>query len=284
MLSFLKILPLVFTLSGPTAPAAANLPPIVFPDAVSPVPAPTPAPKPVVPPKPKPPAVPVLAADELYVLTYPADAIVLASPPDAVKIVQEEGPVKIRGKFFGGSGKFETRTFTGKTVVTIEVAGKAAQRVELIVIPVGATKADQVGRKLVDLLAAPDETPKPDIAPKPKPVVPVPVTSFRVIFASESGQTHTKEQLGVIYGKAVEDYLNANCTKDGNTAGWRRYDPQQDASGESPTMKALWSAVQPKLTALPCIVIEVNGKADILPLSANPADQIAVLKKYREGK
>ncbi len=82
----------------------------------------------------------------------------------------------------------------------------------------------------------------------------------------------------MIYGRVVEDWLNANCT-DGNK-GWRRRD--KDAPGENdPKMAALWSAVQPAVTTTPCIAVEVNGKVEIIPTEATTAAMIAKLNTYR---
>jgi hypothetical protein len=142
-------------------------------------------------------------------------------------------------------------------------------------------------------VAPPGPTP-PGPKPPDPPAPPVPVTSFRVVFVYESGTNLTAAQSAVIYGKAVEAYLNATCTKEGNLPGWRRYDKDTDAANEQPTMRALWAAVKPALTTVPCVVIEVNGKADILAIdkpdgkggrvTLTPAEALALLKKYAEGK
>lgn len=126
----------------------------------------------------------------------------------------------------------------------------------------------------------PDDPIEPDqVDPKP-PLPPVPVTSFRVIFVRESGVTLPASQAGVPGAKAVRDYLFAKTTREANITGWREYDPQTDATNEQSTIRALWEAVKPKITTVPCIVIEVNGKADILPYPANPAEALATLKQY----
>lgn len=121
----------------------------------------------------------------------------------------------------------------------------------------------------------PDE-PKPD---DPKP--PQPVTSFRVFLVYESGATYSSAVNSVLYGNAVEEWLNANCT--GGKAGWRRRD--KDLSGDAdPTMAAMWNAVKPAVTTIPCAAVEVNGKVEIIPLGKTPAEMVATFKKYREGK
>lgn len=127
---------------------------------------------------------------------------------------------------------------------------------------------------------------KPDV-PKPvDPVVPVvpvepePVKSFRVIFVKESGSTLSAAQTAIPNAKAIRDYLNAKTTKEGSLSGWREYDPQQNTANEQPTMAALWAAVQPKLQVIPCLVIEVNGKATVLNYPADTEAALKLLKEY----
>ena len=45
-------------------------------------------------------------------------------------------------------------------------------------------------------------------------------------------------------------------------------------------VKALWEAVKPNLTVTPSWIIEVNGKADILPFPANAAEALKTLQNY----
>lgn len=119
----------------------------------------------------------------------------------------------------------------------------------------------------------------PPAPPGPSPTPPPgPVTSFRVFLVFESMATLTSAQSAVVYGKAVEEYLDANCT--GGAAGWRRR--AKDAPGDAdPAMATIWAAVQPKVTSVPCIAIEVNGRVEIISLEATPAAMVTVLKKYR---
>lgn len=125
--------------------------------------------------------------------------------------------------------------------------------------------------------------------PKPvDPVVPVvpvdpvpePVRSFRAIFVKESGSTLPAAQTAIPNAKAIREYLNAKTTKEGSLPGWREYDPQQNTANEQPMMAALWSAVQPKLQVIPCLVIEVNGKATVLNYPGDTDAALKLLKEY----
>ena len=123
-----------------------------------------------------------------------------------------------------------------------------------------------------------DPAPKPP-GPKPDdPPAPQPVKSFRVIFVKESGQTLPAEQTAISNAKAIRDYLGSKTTAEGGLPGYREYDPQQNITNEQPTMKALWAAAKSSVTTVPCIVIEVNGKASVIPYPKNTADALKVLK------
>lgn len=120
----------------------------------------------------------------------------------------------------------------------------------------------------------------PDNKPVPTPTpVPEPVKSFRVIFVKESGQTLTGEQVAIPGAKEIRDYLNAKTTAEGGQPGWREFDPQQQTANEQPTMKALWNAAKDKLLPAPCLVVEVNGKATVMPFPSTVAEAVETLKK-----
>lgn len=120
----------------------------------------------------------------------------------------------------------------------------------------------------------------------PTPVDPVDppapkVETFRVLLVYESAAVLPAAQFGVLYGKEVEQYLTANCTKDGDKNGWRRLDKEATTDNDTETFSALWAAVKPKVTRVPCVAIEVNGTVTIEPLPASVPDTLALLKKYR---
>ncbi|HVL15935.1 MAG TPA: hypothetical protein VM529_25405 [Gemmata sp.] len=228
------------------------------------------------PPQPTPQAVASLGVDELYVVQSDDDVQLLTSPPGVVVVTKEQGPLKIRGLFVGNK-IVSTRTYAKKNVFIVERI--APGDVELLLVPAGKVERRVVGDGDGPI---PPPKPKPDDPPAPKP--PEPATSFRVIFVYESGDTLTAAQHSVIFGKSVSDYLDATATKEAGRPGWRRFDKDAAAEKEQPTMRALWSAVRPQLTATPCLVVEVNGRAEIVPLPATPAEALATLKTYSGGK
>jgi hypothetical protein len=165
--------------------------------------------------------------------------------------------------------------------VTIAIAGDVGGVVKLSAVVNGASAADAptVAGTLVVTLTAPLPPPGPGPGPDPPPPPPPVVKSFRVIWVTESATTLTAQQNSVIGAKAIRDYLTAKTTPENNVAGWRHFDPQTVPSGQ-PTMTALWAAAKPKITTVPCLVVEVNGKAEILPFPANAVEALATLKTY----
>ena len=131
-------------------------------------------------PMPGPDAVTRLTTDRLYVLDSDVPVIVLSSPPGLVALTDDVGPIKVRGQFADGTGKYETRTFTGKYVYTVE-ASKTG-RVELIVVPVGAKTAGEVIRRVIDVVAG-DSPQPPQPGPGPAPT-PTPGPLFEAVQAA----------------------------------------------------------------------------------------------------
>lgn len=239
-----------------------------------------PSPAPVVPPVPV--GAPIkLTGTLIYDVRCKVPCVVRAYPANLVSITKEEvaagETLRVKDDFSDGA---KTHSYKGAmTVYFVKALGKGA--VDLVITPVGFKAESEIVTVSLDVDAGQGPQPPPGPNP-PVPPTPVPVTSFHSFIIRESMATHTKEQVSVMDGVKVETWLTANCTEGKN--GWRRYDPQQDTTGETPTLKALWAAVQPKLTTFPCLVIEVNGKADILPLPATPDEAVALLNKYKGGK
>jgi len=124
-----------------------------------------PAPQPV---EPKP--VTVLPEDCFFVVESNVQAIVLHSPDGLLSVTEDQGPIKLRGKFAGGTGRVETKTFSGKFVYTIE--GVKAGKAELILIPSGVVSSDQIVRLMLSVNGAqppPDDDKKPEPGPTPAP-------------------------------------------------------------------------------------------------------------------
>ena len=155
---------LLTSIAPPATPpkSASIFPPITQPDNPSP-----PAPKPV------PGSVPVLSGDVIYVVSQEDPFLLFASPPGLVSVTRETGPLRIRAKFLDGTGKVETRTYSGKHIAIIEATGKG--KVELIAVPTGATDEGAAQRMLIEAnngAQPPPDDDKKEVIPPPKPKPP----------------------------------------------------------------------------------------------------------------
>ncbi len=111
------------------------------------------------------------------------------------------------------------------------------------------------------------------------PVPPV-VTSFRVIYVTESSKNLTQTQNAVINAADTVSYLNSKCTKTNNWPDFRHYDPQTKGEKDYPGLANLWAATKPAITTVPCVIIQVNDKATIEPFPATVADAMTLFRKY----
>lgn len=229
-----------------------------------------------------------LAADQLYVIDSDLPVIVLASPTGLVAITEDTGPLKIRGRFVGGTGGTETRTYSGKHVVTVEAL--ASGRVELLVVPVGAKTPAEVIRRTLDVDAgeAPRPPPKP---PEPKPPDPKPdptlpeapdgVTRVLILFDPNQLTLQTENRKAVVYGQKTRTYLKGAVGDD----GLRVYEATvQFQPGSTSPWKAL-AARGVKPGQFGTVIITRGGK--VVTESEIPADPdaaIALFKKHLEGK
>lgn len=120
--------------------------------------------------------------------------------------------------------------------------------------------------------------PPPPIPPGPTP--PGPVTSFRVIYVTESATNLTVKQNAVVNAAEVVKYLNSHCTKTNNWPDWRSYDPQTVAEKDYAGLAAMWTATKPALTTIPCVAIQVNEKITIEPFPADATAALTLFRKY----
>lgn len=235
------------------------------------------------PPKADPRAVPVLNEDSVYIVKDDAEFVLRASPKGLVKIERASSPY-IFGKFVNGDGTYNGVQFKEKNVAIVTAMKDAKGRVELIFSPAGAKDDSTDLSQMIDV-NGPRPPPKiddkkDDISPAPKPAV----KSFRVIFVYDEKKKLTPEQHSTMYSQSVTDWMIANTTKDAGSNGFRRKDWKATAELDSPAIKAAWAAVQPSLTAIPCVVVIVNDHADILDYPSSPEAAIALFESYKNPK
>jgi len=123
----------------------------------------------------------------------------------------------------------------------------------------------------------------PNPPPPPPPPAPIPGDGLRVLFLYESADLskYDRNQISVMYGGPVREYLDARCAKVNNTPEYRIYDKDVDVSNESDTWK---KAIGRGFKSLPWIVVS-DGKSGFEgELPKNPDDTLALIKKYGESK
>lgn len=224
------------------------------------------------------PDAPVLLTDDLvYVIDADVELVVVASPAGVLAITEAKGPITVRGKFYGGTGKTEIKEFKGKHVYFVETADKG--QAELLILPVGG-KRDSLILRLVLSNTAPIPPPKP-VDPKPDPK-PEPATGLRVIFVYESSDKLTPAERDVIFSPKVEQYLNQKCAKSaGGQPEWRRWDKDVVLGPAVPaTLKQLWTDTKPKLGTLPQLLIVNDRNGQLHALPATEAEALTLLKQY----
>lgn len=213
-----------------------------------------------------------------YVIQSKVKCDVDAFPEGLVSVSEKAGPRDWTGVFAGGTGAEEDRHFDLPFLYFLSPVKTGP--VEILVTP--QTGGGRKRFKLdVDDGTAPIPPPKP-VDPKPDiPPAPVPVSSFHVIFINERSVTLTQPQKNVFFGKEVEEYVTKNTTPENGWVGWRRLDKDvEDISNENTAIKAMWPVVRAKVTVVPCVAVEVNGKVDIIDPAATPAAMIATFNTY----
>jgi len=125
--------------------------------------------------------------------------------------------------------------------------------------------------------------PTPPDPPGPTPPDPTPTPgAFRVIFVHESGELLPPGQASATAAASIREYLNTKATKEQGQPSWRLYDKDTEAGNDYSGMNELWTAVRPKISQVPCIVIlsPKDGKAHIETWPATVADVLKLLKTY----
>lgn len=125
--------------------------------------------------------------------------------------------------------------------------------------------------------------PSPPPGPPNPPDPPKPLgKGLHVLILYESADI-TKmppQQQGVLYGKAVKDWLNQNCSPWSTIKDWGIFDKDVDLSAYSPTLNALKN--RPR-ASVPWVVIAADGPTVLYegPLPADATSMLKLLEKYR---
>lgn len=244
---------------------------------------PDPVPLPI--PKPTPKAVTDLPPDWFYVIKSPSRLVCLSSPPGILSVTEDEKSLRLRGKFAGGTGKIESKTFSAPWIYTIE--GSAPGKVELLLIPRGLQDESAVRRTVLSVLGENPQPPPIPVDPvKPDPVNPDPVTpaivtgplQILVIEETADRMRIPRTQLEALFGQRLREYCSTHCSKsDGVTPDFRAIDKDSDVSK---TDKWIQDAFKEPRTSLPWISLS-NGKAGFSgPLPEDEDRLMQLLKRF----
>lgn len=249
-----------------------------------------PPPAPPAPPPPAPNGVDVLLADQLYVIDSDVELVVIPVPAGYVRAsAAEAGPIRIRGKFVGGSGAPETKTFNGKFVYTVDYLAEG--ETTLMVIPVGFKNPSEVIQRRVRTGTAPQPPPNPDDPvdpPQPdgKNTSPFKEPGFRVLISFDSKETtRPPGWQSIITGKAVRDYLEAHCVpnavgeKDDTGGVMKEYRIYPDDS-DLKNVRQVWRDAWAKRGGKDWILIGDGKKGYSGPLPATAEETLTLLRKY----
>ena len=238
--------------------------------------------------EPAPADVSVLYDDEVFVVVSkgPAKLPALVSPADAMTVTAEQGPLKIRGRFAGGNGGMETRTFGDGWVYTFEARRATVCEIILVQDP------DNLQRRTLDVgksRGAPrPPTPKPVEPVEPpepvKPPEPKQVTGPIQLLIIHEAADQAKLPPGQLYAMqslAVREYCKSHCRKgDGGTPDFRTLDddlPADILKKYPEWVQKAWEVDRP---ALPCFLVSngTTGTAGTIPDSEEKF--LEILKRY----
>lgn len=244
---------------------AASPGPIRFPDQSAPPPQPAPVP-----------ASYRLAADEILAVEADAEYFVRVFPAGAVKVEVDSGPLTIKGRFYNGGGKVESRKYKAPFVYQL---GEPTAIAVVLFIPKGVTDDGLIVQKVIEPTLAP-RPPPPGPGPQPDPQPPGPVTPAKLyaIFVEETA-TAVAQRGAMFNDKDFAAWLA------GKGHRWRVADQNvQDAAGNVPADIAEYVA-DAKGKALPqlYLVSIENGKrvrryAGAAPLTTK--ELRALMEKY----
>jgi len=133
-----------------------------------------------------------VAGDQLWVVNGKTDAVVRDHPKGLVKITKENGPLRIRGKFAGGT-QVETKTFPGPFVFIVEAVPGVSGKVDIDIIPLGFKAETEIISRTLSVNSGTDP---PPIIPPVTPTDPL-VALFQTAIDGDPDSVTAKD--GTVY-------------------------------------------------------------------------------------
>ena len=221
-------------------------------------------------------AVAMIKADEFFVIESDVELIVRQFPTGLIDVESSAGPIRVRGKFSGGSGKIETRDYRQGYIYFLTAISPGTCGLDLV--PIGLKNESEIIRHVLTVETAPRPPPDP---PGPEPPNPVPTDGNRVLIVYESSELSTlpPDQAVLMTSGNVRDYLQRKCSKgpDGRTPEFRIWDKDVDATNAGQTWK---DALAIQRNGLPWLIVSNGTTGFSGPLPDNEAALLAKLKQY----
>jgi hypothetical protein len=216
-----------------------------------------------------------LPSDAWYVVESDVACLIFTSPGGTLSIQAESGPIRMRGKFVGGSGQVESKSFRGPFVYLVE--GVKPGREELIVIPVGAKKENEAKRVTFVVPGIPPPKPIDPPSPLPDPA-PIPAAGLHVLIVYEPNRSLPSAQAAILTGQATRELLRKACTTDARGLSAYRILPSQVEFGDE---LPLWKDAMARPRKSTPWVIVSNGKTGFEgPLPANERDFADLIARF----
>lgn len=241
--------------------------------------------EPIPPPVPDARDIDTLRADEWLVVESSVELFVRRFPEDIIDVESTTGPIRVRGKFAGGTGKIETREYRTAYVYFLTTAKNGVVGVDLV--PVGVTAETSIARHVLTVVdgTQPNPPPKPDPGPgpTPEPPKPDPITpqKLQIVIIEDMTARGTAEQISIIDGGDLREYCKTHCVMTSQD-GYRFPDARhlsfrQDVSNQPEWIRTAFS--QPR-TSLPWLVVFTPTQTISGPLPATIEDMMSLLRKY----
>jgi hypothetical protein len=215
-----------------------------------------------------------LPSEAWYVVESDVACLVFTSPGGSLSVQFEPGPIRLRGKFVGGSGLVESKSFRGPFVYLIE-AVKPGQE-ELLVVPVGAKRESEAKRVMLTIHGVP---PKPIYPPGPGPgPAPIPASGLHVLIVYEPIRPLPSAQAAILTGEATRDLLRKACTTDARGLSAYRILPTPIEFGDE---LPLWKEAYARPRKGTPWVIVSNGRTGFEgPLPASERDFADLIARF----
>lgn len=221
-----------------------------------------------------------LKEDYWFVIEADVPCIVLASRNGFVSIVQEKGPLRLRGKFADGNGKVETRSYVAKSLWIVEAVTPG--EVELLIVPTGAVDESTVLRRT---LIVGGTGPRPP--PKPEPIVNPIVNPIVDTIVDTTPKPSTAKVLTLVIVEKAIERTPESAAVIANLSYWKSLEPTVETVHIVPAGTPIAEIYKKQVAQgggkLPVVILMDHETKKVLfsgPLPADIVEMSALISKY----